>query len=362
MSADRAPICVPNYLPKILAGHFCLERLGIASRRNELGCVIEVQFSGGNEWLSLDSKLIRGIIDLIADSCVQSRKGHMIPVVLSQATCKTALQTMATDINPTREFFVAIPPKKNISAVNLFLSCFEIDCCGRLNKAGFNQASIKRYYQEGVVLLLEGLVSRTLTPGCHYDKIVVFVGSKGSGKNLGLELILPPRYINPCTFEVTPNLAFRVGCSFIGGRKAWEHNRKGSLCVVNDLSVLSDPAKGYGARHRMSRREDMYTPRYQRNLVRESRHFCFVGSTDDYEFAADSSPGDWRVYPLHIGRGSFDESVQEKLVKTLDDQWRRDIVGHVRWKLEQGYSAGGADWPDDVNSCRQFLVDQNLRG
>lgn len=348
-------------MTRYIAFEFCLDQLNIKVRKNELGGVIEIKMPDQDCWIEINKKmnddLFYEISNHVANRCVRSIKGQLVEYKIPATVRREAILALSArhpPVNLTREWLATIPAKENIGAVDTYLSCYVIDCYNRLANGGFNKTIIKNYYREVVTMMFACWISRTNSPGCHFDKLVVKVGPKNSGIGLGLRLQLPPQMVDAENGEVTPNKAFRANCRISNKKFDCLHNQRCSLGEVTEIDrIMTD--KHQSLNPIISSPND-YVLTYNRYSLgggyvkKLPKHYGLVGVTHNPHFKPYGQ-GDWRIHPIHLGCRF--PGAQEKIPQILDDQWRREIIGHIKWVINKGYKH---QLLNDAHDCRELLV------
>ena len=356
----KGKILVKPDLGKSLGFKYCMEELGIEVRKNEL-VGIEIKFPDNDQWVELDDEVFHKIsITYVASNCVKKSGKHWIPFEIDQTARREVIQSLASEkpsYNPTREWLDTIPAKEDLDAIDEYIDCYQIDCYDRLKNQNYTKKQIREYYREGFTLMMAGWIMRTLEPGCLFDKFVVLVGETGCGKGLGLALQLPPEKIDPVTGRITPNKAFKAGCRLSDDRSAWYHNRRASLGEVTELVGFSKPGNDK-LKAIISATHDHQELKYQNYSTDIPKAYGLVGTTNNKNFkpADGEGGGDRRTTIMDLGYrwAGGKEAAQEMIPKILTDEWRIRAIGHIKWRLEQGYKGDG--WSKDIEEMRQFMV------
>ena len=328
-----------------------------------------VVFLPDKGWLPLKDGVFAVIqTDYIANKYRMRRgktdKPFEVPASVRWEVMSALLETVERQ-NTTRTWLLSIKRKREYvkedwQAIDTFIECYKIDYFNRLKNLGYNDDQIKDYYRHGVMLVIGGVVLRSLYPGYPIDKFPVFCGQQGCGKGLGLMLLLPPEEIT-ASGKVIPNKAFRDRCHLIDGRQYYFHNRQGSLCEVTELAGLDKPGNER-LKAFLSATEDVIEEKYKNFSTINPRHMFFVGSTNEEHFKPADETGDRRYYPMDVGMFFDDDAeVSEMMPKILDDEWRLRAFGHALWMIEQGYTASPKDWSMNTRKMRQMSTVQAQR-
>ena len=358
---------VDKELGKIGGFRFCLERLGVEIRYNEL-TDIEIRY-GDKDWQELNDELfsdiyINHIIGKFGRWVATKTGKEWRPFEVGADVRREvmfALGHAGKPFNPTREWLHTLTPKEDISAIDEYLKCYEIDGYGRLKDHGIEPDKILAYYREGFTLMMAGWVMRSLTPGVLIDKFPVLIGDKGCGKGLGLQLQLPPAGVNPVNGKITPNAGFRDQCRLSDDRAAWYHNRKCSLGEVTELVGFSDP-KNEAIKAFVSATHDHQEMKYKNYATSIPKSYFHVGTTNKLDFKPADGDGDRRMYVMDLSYGFEGDGAvtSREIPKVLTDDWRKRAVGHILWRIEQGYRADIEDW-QHVEDIREFMVGQSSK-
>ena len=343
---------------------YCLKRMNIQVRYNEL-VGIEVKLPD-EEWQELDDDVFEIVANKYVARYAVRRSYHgWLPFEPSNETMRSVYTSLAKEkprYNPTREWLKTIEAKEDLAAIDEFIDCYEMDCYGRLAEGGYTKEEIKEYTREFVILMMSGWIRRSLTPGCLNDIIAIIVGPRGCGKGLGLMLQLPPKGLDPVTEELIPNSAFSDRCRISDQRQAWYINRRCSLGEVTELAGFSKPGNEQ-LKALISATHDKQELKYKNYAMLEPKAYGWVGTSNNKHFKPADGEGDRRTYVNDLGYG-FEggrKAVGRELPKRLNDAWRTRAVGHLLWKIKNGYTGQVKDWSDKVEEMREFMVGQSSK-
>ena len=344
---------------------YCLEKIGIKVRYNEL-VGIEIKLPD-KDWQELNDDLFENVAnDYVAVRAVKKSKNTWLPFEPSNETMRSVYTSMAFKgerYNPTREWLKQIPVKEDPEAIDIFISCYQMDCYGRLAEGGYTPEEIKEYTQAFVILMMSGWIRRSLTPGCISEIIAIIVGPRGCGKGLGLKLQLPPKGIDPISGEIIPNDAFGDRCQISDERQAWYKNRRCSLGEVTELVGFSKPGNEK-LKASLSATHDKHELKYKNYATSEPRAYNWTGTSNNKHFKPADGEGDRRTAVNDLGYGfeGGKKVVSRELPKILNDEWRRRAVGHILWLIKvKGYTGQPKDWSDKVEEMREFMVGQSTK-
>ena len=134
-------------------------------------------------------------------------------------------------------------------------------------------------------LMWISFVARIYEPGCHVHTLPIFVGPKGVGKSMTME-IMASQYFNRSDIPIgTKDALEKIHQS---GTWIWE------IAELKDLQGKSaDLAKQF-----FSTSEDLYRPSYGRLPVKRKRRTCFVGTTNNYQFMDDGPERRFWVFKI----------------------------------------------------------------
>jgi predicted P-loop ATPase len=187
------------------------------------------------------------------------------------------------------------------------------------------------------LMFMISLVARVMDPGCQMDYLMVLEGDQGALKSSALK-ILGDRWFS----DALPDIH--------NSREASQHVRGKWIVEISELAAIikADPER---FKSFITRREEIYLPRYARNEVHELRQFVPFGTTNkqDQGYLGDET-GNRRVWPARVG-----------LVGPI----RLDRLAEDRPQLFaeafHRYSEGAAWWPTPELEALLIKPEQDAR-
>ena len=363
---DSIPI--PSNLSPGQAFEMALSKLGIKIRENEL-IGNEVLLPGQKDWQEIDHVMLcRLQLEYVGRFCTQRVGKQDKSLEVSDRVRREVIDALAArqpSVNKTRDWLLSIDRKyikQDWEAIDVYLSCYQLDCYDRLKESGRTEQNITDYYRNGVVVMFYGWIMRSLKPGCLYDKFVVLVGRTGCGKGLGLQSMLQPESVDPKTGVVTPNSAYRDQCRLSTKRDDWYLNRQCSVGEVTELQGFNK-IDAENMKAIISATHDYIEHKYRTGRTCYPKAYALIGTTNNPGFKPSDPEDDRRTYILDVGYGfeGGKKHVAEKITERLTDEWRLRTVGHVLWMIENGYTANINDWSDEVEDCRLILAGMSAK-
>lgn len=134
-------------------------------------------------------------------------------------------------------------------------------------------------------LMWISFVARIFEAGCHVHTLPIFVGPKGVGKSMTME-IMCGQYFTRADLPIGKKDALEK--IHQAGMWVWE------LAELKDLQGKSaDVAKQF-----LSTSEDLYRPSYAKLPVKRKRRTCFIGTTNNYHFMDDGPERRFWVFKI----------------------------------------------------------------
>jgi predicted P-loop ATPase len=150
-----------------------------------------------------------------------------------------------------------------------------------------------RYHREIGTMFLIAMVARIYEPGCQSDYMIVLEGPQGEEKSKLCRLLAGADYFS----DHLPKLeGDQVRVSM--------HMRGKWLVEISELSAFNKAEAG-ALKAFITRREEIYTPKYARKERREPRQCLFIGTTNDDEYIKDDTGGR-RFWPVKVFKVAID--------------------------------------------------------
>lgn len=154
-----------------------------------------------------------------------------------------------------------------------------------------------------------GMVKRVLEPGCKFDFCLTLEGPQGIGKSTFLRVLGGAYYS-----DTELDLAHKDSMSALRGK--WLH----------EFSEMDSITKAEAPKQKsfLSRQVDEFRPVYARREVKLPRQVCFAGTTNEIEWARDST-GARRFWPVEI-----EDFIDTDGLAAVRDQLFAEAVALVR--------------------------------
>jgi predicted P-loop ATPase len=183
-------------------------------------------------------------------------------------------------------------------------------------------------------MVMIALVARVTEPGCQCDYMLVLEGEQGALKSSALK-ILGDRWFS----DALPDIHH--------SREASQHLRGKWVVEMSELAAIvkADPER---FKSFMTRREEIYLPRFGRIEVHELRQFVPFGTTNKQNqgYLTDET-GNRRVWPARCGRIQLD--------------WLEEDRPQVFAEARHCYREGAAWWPAPELEALVIKPEQDAR-
>jgi predicted P-loop ATPase len=174
------------------------------------------------------------------------------------------------------------------------------------------------YHRQIGAMFLIAMAARVFAPGCQSDYMIVLEGPQGEEKSKFCRLLAGDEYFS----DHLPKLeGDQVRVSM--------HMRGKWLIEISELSAFSKAEAG-ALKAFITRREEIYTPKYGRKERREPRQCLFIGTTNDDEYIRDDTGGR-RFWPVKVAR--------------VDLAWLSTHRTQLFAEAVQAYHDGKPSWP-----------------
>lgn len=179
------------------------------------------------------------------------------------------------------------------------------------------------------------MVARVMQPGCQADYMLVLEGPQGDLKSQFCRMLAGETYFS----DHVPSLnSDQVRVSM--------HMRGKWLIEISELAAFNKVADVETLKAFITRREEIYTPKFGRKERREPRQCLFIGTTNVDEWNKDDS-GARRFWPI-------------KVVK-IDLDWLIDYRDQLFAEAREAYEAGEPWWPTRDFERRVIVPQQQKR-
>lgn len=216
-----------------------------------------------------------------------------------------------------------IARERSVHPLRDWLNSLEWDGVPRL--ATFLQQGLgcpdDEYHRQIGAMFLIAMVARVMQPGCQCDYMIVLEGPQGELKSRFCRMLAGDEYFS----DNLPHLErdhVRVSM----------HLRGKWLIEISELSAFSKAEAG-ALKAFLTRREEIYTPKYGRTERTELRQGVFVGTTNDDDYIRDDTGGR-RFWPVKVHR--------------VDLQWLGASRDQLFAEAMDAYRMGRPHWPDRV--------------
>ena len=179
------------------------------------------------------------------------------------------------------------------------------------------------------------MVARIMEPGCQADYMLVLEGPQGEEKSKFCRALAGTEYFS----DHIPDLkADQVRVSM--------HMRGKWLIEVSELAAFSRVADVEILKAFITRREEIYTPKFGRKERREPRQCLFIGTTNTDDWIKDET-GARRFWPVKVVH--------------VDLEWLAEFREQLFAEALEAYYAGTPWWPDRNFERRVIAPQQDKR-
>ena len=182
------------------------------------------------------------------------------------------------------------------------------------------------YIREVSRLIFSGGINRVYNPGCKFDDMPVFIGTKqGEGKSTFVRwLALEDDFFREVTeFE---------------GQKGIEAVEGGWICEVSELLALTKVKEQEAVKSYLTRLSDTYRRPFDKRVTEHKRQCIFIGTTNKEQFLTDKT-GNRRFYPVKVNQTGYE-------LFNFKDEIRSDILkcwAEAKFKYDNGKMLPYAD-------------------
>jgi predicted P-loop ATPase len=179
------------------------------------------------------------------------------------------------------------------------------------------------------------MVARIMQPGCQCDYMPVLEGPQGELKSQFCRMLAGPEYFS----DHIPALnSDQVRVSM--------HMRGKWLIEISELAAFSKVADVEVLKAFITRREEIFTPKYGRKETRQPRQCLFIGTTNTDDWIKDET-GARRFWPI-------------KVVK-IDLEWLAEYRDQLFAEAREAFEAGEPWWPTRDFERRVIVAHQERR-
>jgi predicted P-loop ATPase len=191
------------------------------------------------------------------------------------------------------------------------------------------------YHREVGKRFAIAMVARVLDPGCQADYMIVLEGPQGEEKSRFCRALAGAEYFSDNIPSLT---ADHVRVSM--------HMRGKWLIEISELAAFNKVADVESLKAFITRREEIYTPKYGRKERREPRQCLFIGTTNTDDWNRDETGGRrfWPVKVVHV-----------------DLAWMEEYRDQLFAEAREAYDAGEPHWPDRNFERRVISPQQDKR-
>jgi predicted P-loop ATPase len=192
------------------------------------------------------------------------------------------------------------------------------------------------YHREVGRRFIISMVARIMKPGCQCDYMLVLEGPQGRLKSQFCRALAGPEYFSDNVPSLGGNDHVRVSM----------HLRGKSLIEISELAAFHRVADVETLKAFITRREEIYTPKYGRKERREPRQCVFVGTTNTDDWIKDETGGR-RFWPVKVNH--------------IDLEWLAEYRDQLFAEAVAAYDAGEPWWPDENFERRVIAPHQERR-
>lgn len=158
------------------------------------------------------------------------------------------------------------------------------------------------YTREVTRLVFAGGIHRLYDPGCKFDDVAVFIGTKqGEGKSTFIRWLAIKD-------------EFFTELSDFEGEKAMQNLEGAWICEISELLALTRVKDVEAAKSFITRQNDRRRTPYDRRVSDHKRQCIFIGTTNREQFLTDKT-GNRRWYPVKIKSIGYDLHDQKEQIQ-----------------------------------------------
>lgn len=149
------------------------------------------------------------------------------------------------------------------------------------------------YIREVTRLVFAGGIHRLYNPGCKFDDVAVFIGTKqGEGKSTFARWLA----IQDDFFTEVTEIEGQKGIEAIEG--AW-------ICEIAELLAVTKTKEVEAVKSYITKLVDRYRRPFDRRTTDHKRQCIFIGTTNKEQFLTDKT-GNRRWYPIKVNSSGYD--------------------------------------------------------
>jgi predicted P-loop ATPase len=191
------------------------------------------------------------------------------------------------------------------------------------------------YHREVGRRFVIAMVARIMEPGCQADYMLVLEGPQGKLKSQFCRTLCGPEYFS----DHIPSLnGDQVRTSM--------HIRGKSLIEISELAAFNTIGDVETLKAFLTRRIEIYTPKYGRKERHEPRQCVFIGTTNTDDWIKDET-GARRFWPVKV--------------IDIDLEWLAEYRDQLFAEAVEAYDAGEPWWPDPIFERRVIAPHQDKR-
>ena len=329
----------------------CLKGLGIKYRTHAFRGT-QISLDQGKTWVGGTKELDSFVYNEVLRRCnlmMKNSKGKFEtkPANFAQAPRNDAIASMLHQhrYDPLVDWINDLPTERCDNAEQLLGRVFTPD----LDDSGYSMEHVEWYYRDLLMLIIKGIIMRTLYPGCSFPFFPIFVGQQGCGKSYGIQLILPPEIAQDAFVdsldmslptkekEMILRDAAIVECSELAGRNQQKDVAEHKSFVSTKNSKIRVPYS-----------------RYPEQVLRRA---IAIGTSNDDECLPVDPTGDRRTIIVPVARYyEWSKTDVETKLPEVMDEWRDRLFSHAKWLIAQGQDCSYRWWKKSSLEMRTELI------
>ena len=191
------------------------------------------------------------------------------------------------------------------------------------------------YHREVGKRFAIAMVARVFDPGCQADYMIVLEGPQGEEKSKFCRALASDQYFS----DHIPSLT--------GDHVRFSMHLRGKwLIEISELAAFNKIADVESLKALITRRIEIYTPKYGRKERHEPRQCLFIGTTNTDDWNRDETGGR-RFWPVKV--------------EHVDLDWLAEYRDQLFAEAVEAYEAGEPHWPDRNFERRVIAPQQDKR-